>query len=73
VKLTAGGYLVVNSKLETNIPGVFGAGDVCEKLVRQIVTACADGAIAATHAAEYVRGLKNFSDLGGKPPPSSVK
>jgi len=55
VELATGGYIAVNKKLETNIPGVFGAGDVCEKLVRQIVTACSDGAIAATHAAEYVR------------------
>ena len=57
INLTDGGYITVNNKLETNIPGVFGAGDVCEKLVRQIVTACSDGAIAATHAAEYVRSL----------------
>jgi len=58
IDLAVGGYLAVNSKLETSIPGVFGAGDVCEKLVRQIVTACSDGAIAATHAAEYVRSLR---------------
>jgi len=70
VELAVGGYLAVNSKLETNISGVFGAGDVCEKLVRQIVTACSDGAISATHAAEFIRSLKNFSDSGGKPPPS---
>jgi thioredoxin reductase (NADPH) len=57
VDLAVGGYIAVNKKLETSVPGVYGAGDVCEKLVRQIVTACADGAIAATHAAEYVRGL----------------
>jgi len=55
VELTKDKYIKVNQKLETNIPGVFAAGDVCEKHVRQIVTACADGAIAATHAAEYTR------------------
>lgn len=58
IKLAAGGYIAVNNKLETNLPGVYAAGDVGEKLVRQIVTACADGAIAATHAAEYIRLLK---------------
>lgn len=58
VELVNGGYIAVSKKLETNIPGVYAAGDVCDKHVRQIVTACADGAIAATHAAEYIRGLK---------------
>jgi thioredoxin reductase (NADPH) len=38
----------------TNIPGVFAAGDVRRKLLRQIVTACADGAIAATAAEKYL-------------------
>jgi len=57
LKLADGGYLAVNKKLETSIPGVYGAGDVCEKLVRQIVTACSDGATSATHAAEYIRSL----------------
>jgi len=53
--LTKGGYIEVNSKLETRIPGVYAAGDCTDKDVRQIVTACSDGAIAATHAAEYVK------------------
>jgi len=59
VDLAVGGYISVNKKLETSVQGVYAAGDVCEKLVRQIVTACADGAVAATHAAEYIRGIKN--------------
>jgi thioredoxin reductase (NADPH) len=55
VELSAGGYIVVNQKYATSIPGVFAAGDIIEKSVRQIVTACADGACAATYAVEYVR------------------
>ena len=55
VKLAAGGYITVNQKFETSIPGVYAAGDVIEKSVRQIVTACADGACAATHAVDYLR------------------
>jgi len=55
VELSKGGYIKVNDKLQTNIAGVFAAGDVIEKHVRQVITACADGAIAATHAAEHVK------------------
>jgi thioredoxin reductase (NADPH) len=44
--------------LETNQPGVFACGDVIVKKVRQIVTACADGAIAATSAANYINENK---------------
>lgn len=58
IDLADGGYIMVNKKLETSISGVYAAGDVSEKFVRQVVTACSDGAIAATHAAEYIRGMK---------------
>jgi len=57
IELSEQGYILVSKKLETNIPGVYAAGDVCEKHVRQIVTACADGCVAATHAAEYIRNM----------------
>ena len=50
LELSKGRYIVVDDKLQTNIAGVFAAGDVVEKRVRQIITACADGAIAATYA-----------------------
>lgn len=49
------GYLVVNEKMETSIPGLFGAGDVCVKPLRQIVTAVNDGAIAAQMAFHYLQ------------------
>lgn len=41
------GYLVVDENMKTTIPGLFGAGDVCAKFLRQIITAASDGAIAA--------------------------
>jgi thioredoxin reductase (NADPH) len=68
VELSKDGYIKVNQKLETSIPGVFAAGDVCEKYVRQIVTACADGAIAATHATEYTRPLEQteYAEFGAR-------
>jgi thioredoxin reductase (NADPH) len=48
------GYIITDENMRTNIPGVFAAGDVRKKLLRQIVTACADGAIAATAAEKYI-------------------
>ena len=48
------GYVVANEDLSTNIPGVFVAGDVRQKALRQIVTAVADGAIAADSASKYL-------------------
>ena len=55
--LSKGGYIKTNSKRETSVPGVYAAGDCVDKHVRQIVTACSDGAIAATHAAEYIKTI----------------
>ncbi|MBQ4109411.1 MAG: thioredoxin-disulfide reductase [Clostridia bacterium] len=46
LKLDEAGYIVCNSNQETNINGVFGAGDVCKKTLRQVVTAASDGANA---------------------------
>lgn len=45
------GYIPTNEKMETAIPGVYAAGDIRVKLVRQVATAVADGAIAAINAA----------------------
>ncbi len=50
-----GGYIKANEDCETNIPGVYAAGDVREKRYRQIVTAVSDGAIAASMAVEKIR------------------
>ena len=48
------GYVEANERMETSVPGLFVAGDVREKPLRQIVTAVSDGAIAATSAAAYL-------------------
>ena len=47
VEKTPSGYIVTNDVMRTNIHGVYAVGDVREKSLRQVVTACADGAIAA--------------------------
>ena len=44
------GYIVTNEKMETSIPGVYAAGDIRVKQVRQVATAVSDGAIAAINA-----------------------
>ena len=46
------GYIIADETTKTNIPGVFAVGDVRTKVLRQVVTAVADGAIAAHHAEE---------------------
>ncbi len=56
LNLTPDGYIKTNEKMQTNIQGVFAAGDICDKSVRQIVTATSDGAMAAISAHQYVRG-----------------
>lgn len=57
--LNDGGYIVTNEKMETTVPGIFGAGDVREKMLRQIVTATGDGSIAAQAAQHYIENLKD--------------
>lgn len=54
VQLDENGYILAGEDTETNIPGVFAAGDVRKKPLRQIVTAAADGAVAAEKSAEYI-------------------
>ena len=52
------GFIEANERMETAIPGVFGAGDCISKHLRQVVTATADGAIAAQQAGSYLKQLK---------------
>ncbi|PEB50383.1 thioredoxin-disulfide reductase [Bacillus pseudomycoides] len=51
------GYIETNEHMETKVPGIFAAGDVREKMLRQIVTATGDGSIAAQSAQHYVEEL----------------
>jgi len=52
--LDASGYVIADESTKTNLPGVFVVGDVRTKVLRQVVTAVADGAMAAHHAEEYL-------------------
>lgn len=58
VKVDSKGFIVTSDKLETSLPGVFAAGDICAQAVRQVVTACAQGAAAAINAYHYIESLK---------------
>ena len=55
--LESHGYVKVNEKMETSVQGIYGAGDCITKNLRQVITACADGAIAAQEASHYVQKL----------------
>ena len=56
VELDPAGYIIAGETTETNVPGVYAAGDVRTKLLRQVVTAVADGATAVHMAEEYLAG-----------------
>ncbi|UBH09180.1 thioredoxin-disulfide reductase [Macrococcus armenti] len=53
------GYIVTNEEMETSVPGIFAAGDVRQKKLRQIVTATGDGSIAAQNAQHYIESLND--------------
>ncbi len=52
------GCTVVNDEMATEVSGIFSAGDITHKKLRQVITACSDGAIAANSAAKYVEKLR---------------
>ncbi|HOO64319.1 MAG TPA: thioredoxin-disulfide reductase [Synergistaceae bacterium] len=54
VKTTKGGWAETNDRMETSVEGVFAAGDVRDKFLRQVVTAAGDGAVAAMSAYAYI-------------------
>lgn len=54
------GYIVADETTKTNVPGVFAVGDVRTKVLRQVVTAVGDGAVAAQFAEEYLQKYNLF-------------
>lgn len=49
-----GGWIITNERMETSVEGIFAAGDVRSKFLRQVITAASDGAIAAMSASSYI-------------------
>ena len=60
LEMDDGGYLLADETTKTSVPGVFAAGDVRTKPVRQIVTAVADGAVSALAAESYLADGRSF-------------
>ena len=61
LELDEQGFVLTNDDMETSIPGVFAAGDIRSKLLRQVVTAVGEGATAAFAAERYIEGMENLS------------
>lgn len=61
LNMTRPGYIITNEKMETNVPGVFSAGDVRDKFLKQVSTAVGDGAIAGYAAEKYIAESETFN------------
>lgn len=71
VDLNEQGYIVTDESQKTSADGVYAAGDVCIKPLRQVVTATSDGALAATELEKYVAAMQRKTGLRADAP--SVK
>lgn len=58
LKLDDKGYIITDDEMKTSVDGIFACGDVRKKLLRQVVTAAGDGAVAAFSAEHYIDRLK---------------
>ena len=72
VELDDYGYVVTHGYLETSVPGVYAAGDLRAKNLRQVVTATADGAIAAVELERYAKRMSEKTGLTPQRPVSCV-
>ena len=58
IEMDESNYIIGDQDMNTNVPGIFVAGDIRQKSLRQVITATADGAIAATTAERYLENLE---------------
>ncbi|HHV82508.1 MAG TPA: thioredoxin-disulfide reductase [Tepidanaerobacter syntrophicus] len=52
------GYIITDERMMTNVPGIFAAGDIRQKPLRQIITAASDGAVAAVEAERFIESMQ---------------
>ena len=71
-KLDPRGYVVTDRQQKTSVEGLYAAGDVCIKNLRQVVTAVGDGALAATELEKYAAGLQKKTGLRPTPPVTRI-
>ena len=68
IELNEQGYIVTDASQKTSVEGVYAAGDVCIKPLRQVVTATSDGALAATELEKYVAAMHRKTGLRAEVP-----
>jgi thioredoxin reductase (NADPH) len=68
IALNEQGYIVTDPSQQTSVAGIYAAGDVCIKPLRQVVTATSDGALAATELEKYVSALHRKTGLRADAP-----
>ena len=66
--VTPDGYVVTDRSMKTSVDGLYAAGDVCVKALRQVVTAVGDGALAATELEKYAASLQKKTGLKPQQP-----
>ena len=72
-ELNEQGYVVTDRNMKTNVEGLYAAGDVCVKQLRQVVTAVSDGALAATELEKYCAALHRKTGLHPRMPQAAPK
>ena len=72
-ELTPQGYICTDRSQKTSVDGLYAAGDVCEKALRQVVTAVGDGALAATELEKYAAALQKKTGLHPEQPRKEVQ
>lgn len=67
-ELNEQGYIITDKTLKSSVPGLYAAGDICVKPLRQVVTATSDGALAATELEKYVADIQRKTGIETKEP-----